>query len=32
VATTFKEKLNGLGFIFCSFSEAVGEHRDLVRT
>lgn len=32
VATTFKEKLKGLGIIFCSFSEAVREHPDLVRT
>ena len=31
VATTFKEKLNELGIIFCSFSEAVREHPDLVR-
>jgi Fe-S cluster assembly protein SufB len=31
VATTFKEKLAGLGIIFCSFSEAVREHPDLVR-
>ncbi len=31
VATTFKEKLNELGVIFCSFSEAVREHPDLVR-
>jgi len=31
VATTFKEKLSELGIIFCSFSEAVREHPDLVR-
>lgn len=31
VATTFKEKLNEMGIIFCSFSEAVQEHPDLVR-
>jgi Fe-S cluster assembly protein SufB len=31
VATTFKEKLAKLGIIFCSFSEAVQEHPDLVR-
>ena len=31
VATTFKEKLRELGVIFCSFSEAVHEHPDLVR-
>jgi len=31
VATTFKEKLRELGIIFCSFSEAVREHPDLVR-
>src|SRR5262245_55087402 len=31
VATTFKEKLRELGIIFCSFSEAVQEHPDLVR-
>lgn len=31
VATTFKEKLKQLGIIFCSFSEAVREHPDLVR-
>ena len=31
VATTFKEKLNELGIIFGSFSEAVREHPDLVR-
>ncbi|HVO32573.1 MAG TPA: Fe-S cluster assembly protein SufB, partial [Elusimicrobiota bacterium] len=31
VATTFKEKLKELGILFCSFSEAVREHPDLVR-
>ncbi len=31
VATTFKEKLAELGIIFCSFSEAVKEHPELVR-
>src|SRR5438067_10202415 len=31
VATTFKGKLADLGIIFCSFSEAVQEHPDLVR-
>jgi Fe-S cluster assembly protein SufB len=31
VATTFREKLAGLGIIFCSFSEAVQEHPELVR-
>jgi Fe-S cluster assembly protein SufB len=31
VATTFKERLKELGIIFCSFSEAVREHPDLVR-
>jgi len=31
VATTFKKKLSELGIIFCSFSEAVQEHPDLVR-
>jgi len=30
VATTFKEKLAELGIIFCSFSEAVQEHPELV--
>ncbi len=30
VATTFKGKLAELGIIFCSFSEAVQEHPDLV--
>ena len=31
VATTFRTKLAELGVIFCSFSEAVREHPDLVR-
>jgi Fe-S cluster assembly protein SufB len=31
VATTFKEKLKELGIIFCSFSEAVQNHPELVR-
>src|SRR5664280_1025101 len=31
VATTFKQKLADVGVIFCSFSEAVKEHPDLVR-
>lgn len=31
VATTFKAKLAEVGVIFCSFSEAVREHPDLVR-
>ena len=31
VATTFKEKLKGMGVIFGSFSEAVREYPDLVR-
>jgi len=31
VATTFKEKLGDLGIIFCSFSEAVHNHPELVR-
>lgn len=31
VATTFKDKLAELGVIFCSFSEAVKEHPELVR-
>ncbi len=31
VGTTFKNKLADLGIIFCSFSEAVQEHPDLVR-
>jgi Fe-S cluster assembly protein SufB len=32
VATTFKEKLAELGIVFCSFSEAVQTHPDLIRT
>jgi Fe-S cluster assembly protein SufB len=31
VATSFKEKLGELGIVFCSMSEAVKEHPDLVR-
>ena len=31
VATTFKEKLKELGIIFCSMTEAIQEHPDLVR-
>jgi Fe-S cluster assembly protein SufB len=31
VATTFREKLSQLGIVFCSFSEAVREHSELVR-
>ncbi len=31
VATSFKEKLGELGIIFCSFSDAVTNHPDLVR-
>lgn len=31
VATTFKGKLNEMGIIFCSFSEAIQEHPDLVK-
>ncbi|HZW59987.1 MAG TPA: Fe-S cluster assembly protein SufB [Woeseiaceae bacterium] len=31
VATTFKEKLSEAGVIFCSFSEAVHKHPDLVQ-
>ena len=31
VATTFKEKLSELGIIFCSFSEAVQNHPELVK-
>ena len=31
VATTFKKKLADVGVIFCSFSEAVQNHPDLVR-
>ena len=31
LVTTFKEKLSKLGIIFCSFSEAVENHEDLVK-
>lgn len=31
VATTFKEKLSEAGVIFCSISEAIRDHTDLVR-
>src|SRR5688572_16680707 len=31
VATTFKDKLGKMGIIFCSFSEAVREHPELVK-
>src|SRR6266705_3596756 len=31
VATTFKEKLSDLGIVFCSFSEAVQKHPNLVQ-
>ncbi len=31
VATTFKKRLGELGIVFCSFSEAVREHPELVR-
>ena len=31
VATTFKDKLADLGIVFCSFSEAVRDHPELVR-
>ncbi|MFN7967649.1 MAG: Fe-S cluster assembly protein SufB [Acidobacteriota bacterium] len=31
VATTFKGKLKELGIVFCSFSEAVKEHPDLIQ-
>jgi Fe-S cluster assembly protein SufB len=31
VATTFREKLAGVGVIFCSFSEAVQNHPELVK-
>ena len=31
VATTFKDKLSELGIIFCSFSEAVREHPELIK-
>src|SRR5210317_423653 len=31
VATTYKKQLNDLGIIFCSISEAIQEHPDLVK-
>ena len=31
VATTFKDKLGEMGVIFCSFSEAVQKHPDLIK-
>ena len=31
IGTTFKDKLSELGIIFCSFSEAVQEHPELVK-
>jgi Fe-S cluster assembly protein SufB len=31
VATTFKEKLGAMGIVFCSFSEAVHNHPELVQ-
>jgi Fe-S cluster assembly protein SufB len=31
VATTFKDKLNEMGIIFCSMSEAIREHPDLIQ-
>jgi Fe-S cluster assembly protein SufB len=31
VATTFKGKLNEMGIIFCSFSDAVQEHPELIK-
>lgn len=31
VATTFRDKLSKMGIIFCSFSEAVKEHPELVK-
>ena len=31
VATTFRDKLAAMGIIFCSFSEAVQEHPELVQ-
>ena len=31
VATTFKDKLSEAGVIFCSFSEAVAEHPELIK-
>jgi Fe-S cluster assembly protein SufB len=32
VATTFKDKLASMGIIFCSMSEAIQEHPELIRT
>jgi len=31
VATTFKDKLSDMGIVFCSFSEAVKDHPELVK-
>jgi Fe-S cluster assembly protein SufB len=31
VATTFSEQLSKLGIVFCSFSEAVQKHQDLIK-
>ncbi len=31
VATTFKDKLNEMGIIFCSFSDAVQNHPELIK-
>ncbi len=31
VATTYKDELKKLGIVFCSFSEALKEHKDLVQ-
>ncbi len=31
VATTFRDKLGDMGIIFCSFSEAVHDHPDLIK-
>lgn len=31
VATTFREKLGELGIIFCSFSDAIKDHPDLIK-
>jgi len=31
VATTFKDKLNEMGIIFCSFSDAVQNHSELIK-
>ena len=31
VATTFKDKLEGMGITFCSFSEAVGKYPELIK-